>query len=152
MRPNRKPGRLALASAAVLAAVIAATGCASADAPAPVGPPSARMVRLGGSKDLSVVLSPAGARRIGVQTAKVAGGSSGGDVRFPYSALVYEPDGTPAVYVNVGPREYTRHFVSVDSINGGTVYARSGVRNGMNVVTQGAEELLGAQNGVGEET
>lgn len=152
MRLNRKPGRLALASAAVLAAVTAVTGCASASAPGGTsGPPAARVVRLGGSKDLSVVLSPAGARRIGVQTAKVAGGSSG-DLQFPYSALVYEPDGTPAVYVNVGPLEYTRYFVSVDSINGGTVYVKSGVRNGMNVVTQGAEELLGAQNGVGEET
>lgn len=151
MRPNRKPGRRALASAAVLAAVTAATGCASAGAADPSAPPAARMVHLGGSKDPSVVLSPAGARRIGVQTAKVAGGSSG-DLRFPYSALVYEPDGTPAVYVSVGPLEYTRYFVTVDSISGGTVYVRSGVRNGMNVVIQGAEELLGAQNGVGEET
>jgi multidrug efflux pump subunit AcrA (membrane-fusion protein) len=66
--------------------------------------------------------------------------------------LLYEPDGTTAVYVPAGQLTYQRHFVKVAAINGDTVVASSGVLPGQAVVTAGAEELLGVQNGVGEET
>jgi hypothetical protein len=66
---------------------------------------------------------------------------------------VYEPAGDPAVYVATGPLTYTRYLVPVTVINGQTVYLKPGsLPAGAVVVTQGAEELLGVQNGVGEET
>jgi multidrug efflux pump subunit AcrA (membrane-fusion protein) len=76
----------------------------------------------------------------------------GGAATFPYAALLYEPNGQTAVYVSAGTLTYTRHFVKVDVINGGQVTVTSGVTPGERVVTDGAEELLGIQNAVGEET
>ena len=40
----------------------------------------------------------------------------------------------------------------VEGITGDSVYISSGLTPGMSVVTTGAEELLGVQNGVGVET
>jgi multidrug efflux pump subunit AcrA (membrane-fusion protein) len=97
------------------------------------------------------VLTPLGAERIGLETAPVTVGQ-GGEATFPYSALLYEPDGRAAVYVASGKLTFTRHIVDVDTINGNTVVARSGVTDGERVATDGSEELLGVQNGVGEQT
>jgi hypothetical protein len=96
------------------------------------------------------MLTPLGAARIGVRTA--AATARGADAVVPYSALLYEPDGTTAVYVNTGPLAYTRYIVVVGSITSDQVDLTSGLRPGAAVVTVGAEELLGVQNGVGEET
>jgi hypothetical protein len=66
---------------------------------------------------------------------------------------VYEPGGDPAVYVATGTLTYTRYLVPVTTITGNTVYVKAGsLPPNASVVTQGAEELLGVQNGVGEET
>jgi multidrug efflux pump subunit AcrA (membrane-fusion protein) len=97
------------------------------------------------------VLTQLGKQRIGLQTAPVGTGP-GGRATFPYSALLYEPNGTPAVYVSTGQLTFLRHYVKVAAINGNTVIVASGLTPGQSVVTAGAEELLGVQNGVGEET
>jgi multidrug efflux pump subunit AcrA (membrane-fusion protein) len=76
----------------------------------------------------------------------------GGMATFPYSALLYESNGVAAVYVPTGQLTFFRHFVKVAAINGDTVVVSSGVKPGQTVVTSGAEELLGVQNGVGEAT
>ena len=99
----------------------------------------------------SGVSTTLGAQRIGLETAPVAAGP-GGAATFPYAALLYEPNGQMAVYVSAGTLTYTRHFIKVDAINGDQVTVASGVTLGERVVTDGAEELLGVQNGVGEET
>jgi hypothetical protein len=110
------------------------------------------------SHGLSVVLTPLGAQRIALRTGlatvvKGGTGVQGGAVAVPYDALVYEPTGNPAVYVVTGPLTYTRYLVPVTVITGQTVYLKPGsLPAGATVVTQGAEELLGVQNGVGEET
>ena len=101
---------------------------------------------------MSVVLTPLGAQRIALRTGP-ATAARGGEVAVPYGALVYEPAGEPAVYVATGPLTYTRYLVPVTVIVGQTVYLKPGsLPAGTTVVTQGAEELLGVQNGVVEET
>jgi hypothetical protein len=140
-------------TAACLAAAGVITGLAAcgSSAPAASQPPTAKMERVGHGKVLSVVLTPLGAARIGVRTAPAAAGTA--DTVVPYSALLYEPDGSTAVYVSTGPLVYTRYFVSVDVISGSQAYLKPGsLPAGARVVTTGAEELLGVQNGVGEET
>jgi Flp pilus assembly protein CpaB len=134
---------------AMLAAMLGLAGCASSSSTAPQGP-TARMERLGSGKVESVVLTPLGAARIGVQTAVATASPAGTAV--PYSALLYEPNGATAVYVNTGALDYTRYFVTVAAINGNQVYLSSGLQPGEKVVSVGAEELLGVQNGVGVET
>jgi hypothetical protein len=155
MGEGKKPMRLAwlLAAAAVGVAGVAcgAAGCGG-PAAARLSPP-ARMERVGHGGVPSVVLTPAGAARIGVRITGVVAASAGGPVTvIPYAALLYEPDGRTAVYVNTAPLVYARYFISVARIAGNQVYVSRGLVPGMRVVTVGAEELLGVQNGVGAET
>jgi hypothetical protein len=151
---NRRPaghrtGRAALACAAAAAALAAtAAGCSSASSSA-APPPTAHLART--SHGMSVVLTPLGAQRIALRTGPAT--ASNGEIAVPYGALVYEPDGNPAVYVATGALTYTRYLVPVATISGNTVYLKAGsLPANATVVTQGAEELLGVQNGVGEET
>ena len=148
-RPARHmSGRAALACAAAAALATTAAGCSSSGSTASP-PPTAQLERT--SHGLSVVLTPLGAQRIALRTGR-ATAAPGGQVAVPYDALVYEPAGEPAVYVATGALTYTRYLVPVTVIAGQTVYLKpGGVPAGATVVTQGAEELLGVQNGVGEE-
>ena len=118
---------------AVLVAVAAVTaalaGCASSATSAPSQPPTAKLVPTAGSSVPSVQLTQLGATRIGLETAPVAVGQ-GGEATFPYSALLYESNGRAAVYVSSGPLTFTRHFVTVDTINGTVVTVTSGVTPG----------------------
>jgi hypothetical protein len=107
------------------------------------------MERLGPNKAFSVVLTPLGARRIGIRTAPVI--ASGKRVVIPVQALLYEPDGATVVYTRTSADAYTRQFISVVAIIANRVIVRQGVAAGAQVVTVGAEELLGVQNGVGVE-
>jgi hypothetical protein len=147
---NRRTGRAALACAVATVALAAtAAGCSSSSSEASP-PPTAQLERT--SHGLSVVLTPLGAQRIALRTGQAAA-APGGELAVPYDALVYEPSGDPAVYVATGTLTYTRYLVPVVVINGQTVYLKpGGLPAGAVVVTQGAEELLGVQNGVGEET
>ena len=149
-RPARHiTGRTAVACAAAAALTAAAAGCSSTSSAA-APPPTAQLETT--SHGLSVVLTPLGAQRIALRTGLATAGP-GGAVAVPYDALVYEPTGEPAVYVATGTLTYTRYLVPVTVINGQTVYLKPGsLPANAVVVIQGAEELLGVQNGVGEET
>jgi hypothetical protein len=133
---------------AAAAAMTALTGCGATSAPD--APPSARMAYTGPHGALSVVLTPLGAQRVGVQTAAATAAGRGKAV-VPYSALLYQPDGTSVVYTVTGPLTYTLTTVSVVSMQGSQVYL-TGLTPGTVVVTVGGEELLGVQDGVGVET
>ena len=148
---NRRTARAALARVvAAMALAATAAGCSSSNSSQASPPPTAQLERT--SHGLSVVLTPLGAQRIALRTAPAAA-ALGGQLAVPYGALVYEPSGDPAVYVATGPLTYTRYLVPVTVIVGQTVYLKPGsLPSGAVVVTQGAEELLGVQNGVGEET
>jgi hypothetical protein len=146
---GRRPASLGILAAVLIALGVA--GCGHSPATPQQSPPPARMEQIGHSGGPSVVLTPAGAARIGVQVTPAAA-APGGMTVIPYSALLYESDGSTAVYVDTGPLIYTRSFISVGYIAGDQVYVSSGLAPGMRVVTVGAEELLGVQNGVGEET
>jgi hypothetical protein len=151
-RAGHTTGRAAAACAAAAALTAAIAGCSSGGTSASQ-PPTARLERT--SHGTSVVLTPLGARRIALRTgpATPAKGTAKGEVAVPYDALVYEPGGDPAVYVATGALTYTRYPVPVTAITGNTAYVKAGsLPANAVVVTQGAEELLGVQNGVGEET
>jgi hypothetical protein len=150
-RPGRPRAALRLAAAGLAMASVIAGAAACSSTPAEPHQQTAKMERVGHSNVLSVVLTPLGAARIGVQTAPVT--ITPADWVVSYSALLYEPDGATAVYLNTAPLVYTRYFVSVAAINGSQVDLKPGsFPAGERVVTTGAEELLGVQNGVGEQT
>jgi hypothetical protein len=137
--PDRRWARVLTAAAlAGLAACSVPTAATQA--------PSARIaVGTGGTP--SVVLSSAGAERLGLRTALAA--PAGTLTSIPYAALLYEPDGAAVVYTVTGPRTYTRRVIVVSAIQGSVVYVSRGLAPGTEVVTAGAEELLGVQEGVG---
>jgi hypothetical protein len=108
------------------------------------------MANAGPHGALSVVLTPLGAQRVGVQTAPAATAGRGRTV-VPYAALLYQPDGASVVYTVTGPLTYTLETVGVASMQGSRVYL-TGLTPGTLVVTVGGEELLGVQDGVGVET
>jgi hypothetical protein len=169
--------RRALITLALLpvAAVLAACGSEGSQH----GQPTARLEHLGPSHVPTVVLSQLGMQRIGIQTAPVSAlpGApapkpfvrvvrigrhlerqivhpaaplrTGPTAMVPYAALVYESDGTPAVYTQSSPGVYARATLSVAYISGDNVFLNLGPPPGTRVVTVGAEELLGVENGVG---
>jgi hypothetical protein len=141
-RPKATPYIVAAAAVAMLA------GCGPSSAGGSRQLPPARMEQVGPNR--SVVLTPLGASRLGLETA--AATASGADTVIPYGALLYEPDGQTAVYTKTGVLSYTIQFITVASINGNQVIVSQGLAPGTVVVTQGAEELLGVQNGIGVET
>lgn len=154
-RPRGQRGggaALASATAAMMAAImltVAVAGCSSSGS-APSPPPTAQLERT--SHGLSVVLTPLGAQRIALRTGHARAGPDG-QLTVPYDALLYEPSGKPAVYVATGSLTFTRYLMPAANIVGQTVYLKPGSLPANSVVvTQGAEELLGVQNGVGEQT
>jgi hypothetical protein len=135
----------------IIMMLLALAGCGTATATGPQQP-VAQIERAGPHGVPSVVLSPLGAQRIGVQIARAApAGGHPGQAVVPYSALLYEPDGTTVIYTVTGWLTYTRVTVSVASIQDGQVDL-TGLGPGTAVVTVGGEELLGVQDGVGVQT
>ena len=65
----------------------------------------------------------------------------------PRSALIRDALGGTWVYENIAPHTYTRRRVFVDRVVGDLAALISGPKVGAKVVTQGAEELYGAEFG-----
>ena len=138
-------------STALLIIVVVAglAGCGRTTAPASQPPPA--HVAEGSHGTVSVVLTSQGAQRAGIQTAVAARGALRGQAVIPYSALLYQSDGSSVIYTVTGPLTYTLVPVAVASIQGNDVYL-TGLAPGTAVVTVGGEELLGVQDGVGVQT
>jgi len=133
----------------IIIAAAALAGCGRTSAPAATPPPA--HVRVGHHGTVSVVLTPQGAQRAGLQTAVAASAARGRQAVVPYSALLYQPDGSSVIYKVTGPLTYTLVPVAVASVQGRQVYL-TGLAPGTAVVTVGGEELLGVQDGVGVQT
>ena len=136
----------------IIIAVAALAGCSSTPAtPATPGAPPLAHVTVGHNGTVSVVLTPQAAQRTGLQTAVAARADRGPQTVVPYSALLYQPDGSSVIYTVTGPLTYTLVPVGVASIQGNQVYL-TGLAPGTTVVAVGGEELLGVQDGVGVQT
>jgi hypothetical protein len=84
-----------------------------------------------------------------------APGTAGGtDVRevVPYSAVVYDTDGSTWTYVNTAARTYVRQPITIVAIRDDIAQLSAGPPVGAPVVTVGAAELLGTEYNIsGEE-
>ena len=97
-----------------------------------------------------VTLSEAAEKRLEIQTAGVQEGPGG--LLIPYSAVIYEADGSSWAYVQIEPETYQRSPIAISSITGDQVALTSGPPAGSQVVTVGAAELVGVEIGIdGEE-
>jgi hypothetical protein len=155
---SNRSGVICLAAGA--AVTLAGCGAAvSADAP-----PPAIVTPIGGSQVQRLQLTPRAIQRLGIATAPVravatsagtahrsagTAHNSAGTARarevIPYSAVVYDTDGSSWAYVNTAPRTYVREPIAIVSIQGSVALLSSGPPVGAGVVTVGAAELLGTE-------
>jgi hypothetical protein len=133
-----------------LLAATALAGCGSSAAPEP--PTAAHLIRSAARPHGVIVLSALGAQRIGLSTATVHPGARRAGVLVPASAIVYDPDGRPLTFLRLSPLHFAEQPVDLARFSGGVAVLRHGPRPGTQVVSVGAEELLGVQSGVLEQT
>jgi hypothetical protein len=146
------PKHLSVAGLVIGAAAILA-GCASAT---PEEAPPAVIKPVAGSQIPQLLLTERAVQRLGIVTQPVrdesAAGHRAGLEVIPYSAVVYDTDGSTWTYVNVGAGTYQRKPVTVADIDGDIAQLSAGPPAGSQVVTVGAAELLGTEYNIsGEE-
>ena len=78
------------------------------------------------------------------------GAAVGRRVAVPHSAVIYDAEGEPWVYVSPAPDTFIRKHVVIDFMNADHIFLTSGVTADDTVVTVGVPELQGAEFGVGE--
>jgi hypothetical protein len=133
-------------------AAVTLTGCGSS-APAKPAPP-ATVSPIAGSQVQRLQLTGHAIARLGITTQPVRRAPAGAGARevIPYSAVVYDTDGSSWTYVNTAPRTYVRAPIAVVAIQGDNALLSAGPRLGAAVVTVGAAELLGTEYNIsGEE-
>ena len=149
---SKRPASLASAAAAI--ALL--TGCSVASAHE--DPPPATVKSIPGSAVKQLRLTPQAIHRLGITTvaARAAqatlNGRKGTYRVIPYSAVVYDNDGSTWAFVNTAPRTFVRQRITVGAIQGSTAVLTAGPAAGAAVVTVGAPELLGTEYNIsGEE-
>jgi hypothetical protein len=150
MSPKHLSGPL-MAGLVIGAAAILA-GCATAT---PEETPPAVIKPVAGSQIPQLQLTEHAAQRLGIVTQPVrptgAAGQPAHEV-IPYSAVVYDHDGSTWTYVNTAARTYEREPIMVTDIDGQVALLAAGPAAGTPVVTVGAAELLGTEYNIsGEE-
>ena len=141
-----------LAVTLVAAAAGCLAGCSSAGPEADPAPVTLTdMKAADGTPIKQVVLVDRAVQRIGITTGSVheaaatVNGVSGQHQVLPYSAVVYDSDGSSWTYVNSALNTYLRHRITIAAIQGEVAVLTDGPPDGTLVVTQGAPELLGAE-------
>jgi hypothetical protein len=142
--------------ASVAAAALFLTGCATASAGQ--DPPPAVVKSIPGSAVRQLQLTEQAIHRLGIATAAVRTGQATVDGHrgtyklIPYSAVVYDNDGSTWAFVSTRPRTFVRQRITVAAIQGNTAALAAGPALGAAVVTVGAPELLGTEYDIsGEE-
>jgi hypothetical protein len=138
-----------LAVGVAAAAITVLAGCGGGSSPADPAPAALKPVP--GSVVKQVNLTQQAMHRLGIATRQVqaAAVAQSGQRRMhkviPYSAVVYDTDGSTWTFVNTETRTFVRQPITVDAIDGTTAVLDRGPAVGAAVVTVGAPELLGAE-------
>jgi hypothetical protein len=125
-------------------------------------PQPSRVQPISGTNLNRVLLTPKAAARLGIRTeavrkAPAVAGAKSQQTVVPQAAVIYEADGSEWVYsalpstdtdATEGWLTFERKPVIVAKIDGDEVVLRSGPPEGTQVVTVGAAELLGTEDGV----
>ena len=132
----------------IVGLVVAGAVLMACGTPAESAPESpAQVVPVKGTNLHLVRLTPAALQRIGLRTATVQPLAGAGET-VPLAAVLYASDGTTWVYTVTAPRTYERQSVTIARTDGVTAVLQAGPAPGTAVVTTGAAELLGSEQGV----
>jgi hypothetical protein len=101
-----------------------------------------------------ITLTERAAERLGIEVAQAAAApGSGGSIWVPYSAVIYDAQGSAWAYVAEGPLVFVREAVTVTDVTpndaGGLAVLSQGPAPGTSVVTVGVAELFGTEFEVG---
>jgi hypothetical protein len=138
-----------LAALSVLAALaVPLGGCAKVPGVEEEGEKAAKVEKADGGQSKVILLQEA-AERLGIETAEVASLPAGQE-SVPYSAVIYDAEGQSWVFTTGEELSYVKQPITIDRIDGDTAILAEGPPVGTAVVSQGAEELFGVEDGIGE--
>lgn len=100
-----------------------------------------------------VTLTEDAEKRIDLQTAAVQDVDINGAKQkvMPYAALLYDTNGETWTFTNAEPLTFVRQRIKVDHIDGDNAILAQGPAAGTKVVTVGAAELFGSEEGIEED-
>ena len=145
MQHAHHPGRWV---AALALAALSVTACAKTSSVEEESNRGATVDSVPGSDIGAVSLTDVAENRIDLKTAAIAQAADG--MQIPYSALLYDPEGKTWAFVKIGDHTFQRQAVTVDHITGDAAFLSAGPKVGTEVVTIGAAELYGVEEGVGD--
>jgi hypothetical protein len=133
---------------ALAAVAVALGGCAKVPKDEEgAGEKAAKVEKVG--DESKVVLLEEAAKRLGIETTAVAA-LPGGRESVPYSAVIYDAEGHSWVFTTGEDLSYVKAPITIDRIDGDHAVLTAGPPVGTAVVSQGAEELFGVEDGIGE--
>ena len=145
----RRSTRRITALSALAALALPLGGCAKVKTDEVQGEKAAKVEKIGDTGQSKVILLEEAARRLGIETAEVSGLPAGRE-SVPYSAVIYDAEGHSWVFTTSDPLAYVKAPITIDHIDGDRAILTAGPPVGTQVVTQGAEELFGVEDGIGE--
>ena len=132
----------------LVALVPLATACSKVDgAESTYKDPATLSEAPDGGERVQVTFTARAVERIGIETTPLTSGPDG--LVVPYSAVLYDPDGSTWVFIQVKDRTYHRVPITVTDIRGEQVLLSSGPAPGSPVVAVGVAELFGAEHELG---
>lgn len=142
--------------AVLMVAAAFVSGCGETSTYTKIEP--AQVEDVSGSKLKKLILTSKAIERTDVQTAvvretSVASGGTADPVKrkvIPYSSVIYDYNGGTWVYTSPKAREFIRHKIEIDYIEGQNVVLKSGPPNDTTIATVGAVELYGTEVGMGK--
>jgi hypothetical protein len=123
-------------------------GCAKVPGEEEAGEKAAKVEKADGGQSKVILLEEA-AKRLGIETAEIAPLPAGRE-SVPYSAVIYDAEGNSWVFTTGEELSYVKQPITIDRIEGDTAILAEGPPVGTAVVSQGAEELFGVEDGIGE--
>jgi len=113
----------------------------------------AQVEHIAGQEVSRITLTPRAAERLDIKTATVREPqlTRSGSRRpvVPYAAVLYDAQGVTWVYTSPEALVFVRHRITVDYIEGDQAVLSDGPPVGVQVVTQGGQELFGAEFEIG---
>jgi hypothetical protein len=144
----RQRSRVVTTVLVIAAATVPACGGSSNDENAGDEPATVEPVK--GTDVSRVSLTAQAAKRLGIETAKVARLRARQTV-VPYGAVLYTADGSTFTYTSPEPRVYVRARIRVVRIDGAQAILSGGPPVGTDIVTVGSQELYGSEYEVEED-
>jgi hypothetical protein len=145
---QRKTRRI-IALSALAALAVPLGGCAKVKTEEEQGEKAAKVEKIGDTGQKKVILLEQAAKRLGIETGAVSELDAHHEA-VPYSAVIYDAEGHSWVFTTSESLAYVKAPIAIDRIDGDRAVLSEGPPPGTQVVTQGAEELFGVEDGIGE--